>query len=260
MSGNTVKRPHVPTTGYLETNMTDKVNYLELRPDEFRERVGKRPVAYLPLGTIEWHGRQNPLGGDALISTALFERAARRFGGIVFPPLFLGPDRIRQEQDGSMLQGMDYAEDVTVPPQQLYGSCYWVNTGLFMQIVEAVIAQAARAGFKCLVADGHGPSRGHFCANAEGWEKQYGIRLIGARYNMEDGWATQMDHAARNETSLLMAAHPDLVDLDVLSTDRSDWPLGVGGEDPRDSTAQYGEELIEKSLTLIGRAFDRLSV
>ena len=239
--------------------MTERVNYLHLRPGEFRERLAARPVAYLPLGTIEWHGVQNPLGGDALISTALFERAARRFGGIVFPPLFLGPDRIRTEADGRILQGMDYA-DTTVPPQQLAGSCYWAGLGLFLQVVEAVLVQAKRVGFQCVVADGHGPSRGAFCQNAPGWEQQLGLKLIGARYNMGEGWATQNDHAARNETSLLMAAHGDLVDLSLLPADRAEWPMGVGGEDPRDSTAEYGEELYEKSLALIGEALSKLDV
>ena len=186
-------------------------------------------------------------------------RAARRFGGIVFPPLFLGPDRTRVE-DGKVLQGMDCADPVTKPHQQLAGSCYWVSHGFFLQLVENVIAQAKRAGFHCMVADGHGPSRGAFCSNAKHWEEQFGIKLIGANYSIEEGWATQKDHAAKNETSLLMAAYPDLVDLSLLHEDRNEWPLGVGGEDPRDSSAEFGEELFEKTVVLIGRALEKAGV
>ena len=239
--------------------MTEHVHYLHLRPGEFTERLAQRPVGYLPLGTIEWHGVQNPLGGDALISTALFERAAKRFGGIVFPPLFLGPDRSHPADDGGVLQGMDY-DKTNDPPSQLAGSCYWVSGGFFLQLVEAVLVQAKRAGFTCIVADGHGPSRWAFCQAAPGWEEQLGIHLVGARYNIGEGWATQNDHAARNETSLLMAAHPNRVDLSLLPEDRSEWPVAVGGEDPRDSTAEYGEELYEKSLALIGEALQKLGV
>ena len=36
-----------------------------MRPQEFRERLARRPLAYLPLGTLEWHGEQLPLGSDA---------------------------------------------------------------------------------------------------------------------------------------------------------------------------------------------------
>ena len=34
----------------------EKVLYEELFPDEFAERIKKMPVAFLPLGTLEWHG------------------------------------------------------------------------------------------------------------------------------------------------------------------------------------------------------------
>jgi len=240
--------------------MSEKVHYLHLRPGEFQERIGARAVAYLPLGTLEWHGPQNPLGGDALLSTELFERAAVRFGGIVFPPLFLGPDSIT-ERDGKMLNGMDFmGRREGVPEQQLPGSCYWVPEGVFLVLVEAVIAQAKRAGFKCVVADGHGPSRGSFNGYAPRWESQYGISLVGATHSMDGEWVTQRDHAAKNETSLMMAAHPDLVDMSTIPVDRDQWPLGVGGEDPRDSSAEYGKELYEKTLRSLGEALTKVGV
>jgi creatinine amidohydrolase len=228
-----------------------KVRYLELRPHEFRARLAEQPVGYLPLGTLEWHGEQNPLGSDAIISAGLFERAARRFGGIVFPPLFLGPDRIRLEPDGSSLQGMDYA-GVTTPARQLDGSCYHIGEGLFLSLCESILAQAKRAGFRVIVADGHGPSRWAFGRAADGWEQQFGLKLVSVARDFKEGWRSQMDHAARNETSLVMALRPELVDLSLLSPDRSIWPQGVGGEDPRDSTPEHGEECIAASLELIG--------
>ena len=69
-----------------------KVLYAELTPQEFRERLAQAPVAYLPLGTLEWHGEHLPLGSDGLQSQGFFERLARKVGGIVLPMLFLGPD------------------------------------------------------------------------------------------------------------------------------------------------------------------------
>ena len=204
----------------------EKVQYVELLPHEFRERLAERPVGYLPLGTLEWHGEQNALGADALLSHALFTRAAERFGGVVFPPLFLGPDRARREADGTVLIGMDTA-DVTVPPRQLEGSCYWISRGLFLQLVEGVLTQAQRAGFRVVVADGHG---------------------------IEGEWRSQVDHAGKNETSLMLAHYPALVDLGQLPPDRSVWPQGVAGDDPRDATAQHGEECIAASLALIAAA------
>ncbi len=233
-----------------------KVQYLELLPYEFRARLAARPVGYLPLGTLEWHGEQNALGADALQSQALFTRAAQRFGGIVFPPLFLGPDRARMEADGSVLIGMDSAP-VTVPPRQLDGSCYWVSRGLFLQLVEGVLAQARRAGFQVLVADGHGPSRAAFREHAPGWETQFGLHLISPGHRIEGAWQSQVDHAGKNETSLMLAHFPALVDLGRLPAERSVWPQGVAGEDPRDATAAHGEACIAASLALIEEALQQ---
>jgi creatinine amidohydrolase len=236
---------------------TEKVRYLDLLPDEFRARLAARPVAYLPLGTLEWHGEHAPLGSDALISSGLFERAALRFGGIVLPALFLGPDRSRVGPDGRQLVGMEYHESTT-PPRQLDGGAYWVGRGLFLSLCEAVLAQAARAGFTVVVADGHGPSRRAWGEHVDGWEQQFGLRLVAVSRDLRDVWRSQMDHAARNETSLVMALRPGLVDLGRLPADRAVWPQGVGGEDPRDASAAHGEECLEASLAALGEVLARV--
>jgi creatinine amidohydrolase len=239
--------------------VAEKVRYEELLPHEFEARVLQRPVGYLPIGTLEWHGVQNALGADSLQARGVFERAARRFGGIVLPPIWLGPDRIMAQADGSDLVGMDTA-DVTTPHRQLPGSCYWVPKGLFLTLVEAVLAQAKRAGFRCIVADGHGPSRKAWAEMVDSWEKQFDLALVSAIRDFPGKWRTQMDHAGRNETSIMMAVVPELVDLSQLPTDRDVWPQGVGGEDPRDSTPEFGEELIGATVALIGAKLDELGL
>jgi creatinine amidohydrolase len=208
------------------------------------------PIGYLPMGTLEWHGEHGALGTDALISSGVFTRVAQQFGGIVFPPLFLGPDRIRREPDGTLLQGMDYA-DTTTPPRQLDGNCYWLPTGLFQLILENIVVQARRAGFKALVADGHGPSRLVWDTWAPTWQTQYDIRLISVLRDVAPGWQSQIDHAALNETSIMQALHPELVDLSQLPTDRQIFPQGVGGRDPRDATPEYGDDCLNASVELL---------
>ena len=95
---------------------------------------------------------------------------------------------------------------------------------------------------------------------ADHWEQQFGLHLISARRDFPDTWRTQMDHAGRNETSIMMAVAPELVDLSRLPADRGQWPQGIGGEDPRDATVEYGEELLEATLELIGGKLDELGV
>jgi creatinine amidohydrolase len=238
----------------------EKIHYADLLPHEFRARLAARPLGWLPMGTLEWHGEHNPLGSDSIISQGLFERAARKFGGIVFPPLFLGPDRIHPESDGRTLIGMDYS-DKTTPHRQLDGSCYRISEGLFLSIIEAVFEQARRAGFKAMVADGHGPSRWALGRHVEHFENQFGLKIISIQRDLkEKGWLSQMDHAAKNETSLVLALRPELPDLTQLSKDRSVWPQGVAGADPRDASAAYGEECIAASLKLLEEELQRRGI
>ena len=239
--------------------MTEKVDYEDLLPHEFETRLARRPVGYLPLGTLEWHGAHGALGSDLLQSRCLFRRAARRFGGIVLPPIWLGPDQIIAQDQGPDLIGMD-ANDTTTPNRQLPGSLYWIPKGLFLMLIESILAQAARAGFKSIVADGHGPSRGAWAEMVDSWEKQFGLKLISATRDFPGKWRTQMDHAGRNETSILMAVAPELVDLSLLPEDRGQWPQGVLGEDPRDATSAFGEELMEATLALIGAKLDEFGI
>ena len=48
-----------------------KVLYEELLPEECVQRIQEMPVAYLPLGTLEWHGPHMPLGADGIQSKEL---------------------------------------------------------------------------------------------------------------------------------------------------------------------------------------------
>jgi creatinine amidohydrolase len=231
-----------------------KVRFDELLPHEFRRRLAERPIAYLPLGTLEWHGEHLPLGSDAMQSEGLMVRCARRFGGIVMPPIHLGPDRAKPTEDGKTLVGMDYAASTT-PARQLDGSCYWVPAEFHLLLVDAILAQLKRAGFRAVFADGHGPSRTSWIEHLAERRARFGLKLFGVTREIGRQWKSQVDHAARNETSLMMHLRPELVDLSQLSPARSTWPQGVAGEDPRDATAAYGQECLEKSMELVRQMF-----
>ena len=230
----------------------EKVRYSDLLPWEFRQRLAAKPVAYLPLGTLEWHGEHLPLGSDAIQSEGLMIECAKRFGGIVMPPIHLGPDRAWDRGGGEVLHGMDCA-DSTEPHRQLDGSCYWVSNGFFGMLVDAILEQIKRSGFKFVFADGHGPSRRAWREAMAEREQRFGLKLAGVTDEVAQEWKSQMDHAARNETSLVMHYREELVDLGQLSADRSVWPQGVGGEDPRDASAAHGRECMERSVEIVGR-------
>jgi len=234
------------------TKLPEKVLYAELTPQEFRDRLAAAPIAYLPLGTLEWHGEHLPIGSDGLQSYYFFVGLAREVGGIVLPMLFLGPDRI-EEVDGKELYGMDtlgegMPEGQRYKNQQLAGSAYWVPEDTFRTIIEATLKQLKRAGFKIVVAHGHGPSTNFFQKNAADWKEKFGLETFtcwGSEYDRQ-GKGIMVDHAAMNETSLVMALRPDLVQMYRLPEDPNSWPVGVGGRDPRKfASAELGREIIK---------------
>ncbi|TFH20665.1 MAG: hypothetical protein E4H10_16385 [Bacteroidia bacterium] len=68
------------------------MEYTHLTPTYFRSRLAEAPIAYLPLGTLEWHGEHLPVGSDGLQSFSFMKDMAREIGGIVLPMLYLGQD------------------------------------------------------------------------------------------------------------------------------------------------------------------------
>ncbi len=235
--------------------VVEKVRYTELLPNEFRKRLADKPIAYLPLGTLEWHGEHLPLGSDAIISEGLMVEAARRLGGIVLPSIHLGPDRSIMTKEHGQLQGMDFVASSS-PNRQLDGNCYWVSDEFFNSLIDVILEQIRRTGFKAVFADGHGPSRTSWVQQIEDRGARFGLKLFGVEETADLGWKSQVDHAAKNETSLVMALKPELVDLTMLPTDRSIWPVAVDGEDPRGSSSEHGQTCIELSIGILERMFN----
>lgn len=234
-----------------------KVKYVELRPAEFRQRLQQKPLAYLPLGTLEWHGEHLPLGADAIQSEALMIACAQQFGGIVLPPIFLGPDRRMEREDGSYLIGMDYAKS-TSPEQPLTGSCYWVSYDFFKQLIENILEQLNRAGFKAVFADGHGPSRKTWTEMTSTWEKKYKMKLLGIPDAIKAEWNYMIDHAAKNETSITLYVQPSLVDLSVFTQGEHSPVTGVNGEHPVNASTAAGEVIFKKAVQQIGERVESI--
>ena len=230
--------------------MSNKVLYEELTPKEFLARLEEAPIAYLPLGTLEWHGLHLPLGSDGIQSRGLFIELAGRVGGIVLPMLFVGPDRHKKTADGKELYGMDICKCEryrAYEDQQLPGSAYWVDEELFTRLLESVLARLSRAGFKIVVGHGHGPSTKLFQTKSDEWGEKFGLKLMTCwRDDESDGQGFQVDHAGANETSIVMALRPDLVQMENLDPDPNVFPLATGPLDARKhASPELGKKLVE---------------
>lgn len=234
--------------------------YIELCPKEFRERIKKCPVAYLPLGTLEWHGPHNPLGADGIQSEGFFEKFADEYGGIVLPKLFLGPDR-KKEVDGKEYYGIDYSNGdeavVAYEDTMLTGSAYYVDDRLFDMMLMNIAKQLKRAGFQILVAHGHGPSTFAFQRLQKRFKEEYALLTL-TLFDLDviDELKFQNDHAACNETSIMMALREDLVHMEY---NDQEVMKAVYGKDPRVyASVDFGNKIIDTNMKALKATLDKI--
>jgi len=128
----------------------DEVRIQYLRPGELLHIQENFPVAYQPVGTIEWHGRQNPLGCDTIKAESICIQAAKITGGAVMPPIYFGTDSSWDCGHG-LGRGMD-----AVAGFQLPGSFYQMPEPLLENFYKAAFENYLSRGFKLvLIVSGH---------------------------------------------------------------------------------------------------------
>jgi creatinine amidohydrolase len=218
-----------------------EVCYERLHPAELEAAVARCPLAYVPLGPLEFHGPHLPFGVDAFEAHALCVRAAVRSGGVVLPPAYLASGCL------------DLPFTLDFDPELVHA---WAR---------ATVAQLARRSFRAVVVlTGHGPlDLNHLlkraCREAEAEQPglaAYGLcwlELNAARLTEpEPDEPTTVDHAARIETSWMLALEPALVRLERLSDDPQAAHVGVYGPNPRFTASRsFGEEQLEAGATLL---------
>lgn len=265
MIGSLILLLYFPLGSYAFLSEYDSVRWAHITPDQFQARVRQTPVAYLPLGTLEWHGEHMPLGSDGLQPEAFFCQLAQRIGGVVLPMIFLGVD-IEVEKDGEKFYGMDnYDREYKLKePEKLAGSAYYTPERLFDMMIEQIVANIVRQGIKILVVHGHHPSmiRAEHLANQ--LNALYGIKIISCRNGNSEppliaSNPLQADHGAANETSIMMNYYPELVHIDKLGDDLSRFPKGLGGEDPRiGASPQRGKKIVDVQLERMSKIIKSL--
>jgi creatinine amidohydrolase len=195
-----------PRAESTETNtLSPDVQMQFMRPGQL-EAAGRRfPVAYVPFGCIEWHGRHLPLGTDALKAHGILVKCAERYGGAVYPPVYFH-------------SGFD--QDHLVPVitnlfQRLKASGFRVIIGVSGHNVKHQIEMIDKA-LEPVVADGT-------VAGIGLWE-----------ISLSRGPESNTDHAAKWETSDMMFFYPETVDLLELGTGplapKMKPPDGIGGK------------------------------
>jgi creatinine amidohydrolase len=240
-----------------------EVRYHMLRPEQVVERRKKCPVAYIPIGTLEWHGLHNPLGADTLQAEGLAVLCAQKGGGLAFPPLYYGENRIEGLMEANaadrdkIAEHMDLSPDNFLPDRHPYSAIEQAIN--YQKLLIHILAEAESLGFQLgVLIAGHYPLIDH----ARAAVLQFNKRLYSRKHGMlawacidylliADKYDCAGDHAGGWETSHLLALHPDTVNMKKLLP-KGEKLVGAGGKmDPQDANADFGQETLEASAEII---------
>lgn len=248
--------------------MNPEVRYHMLRPGQIRKRREEYPVAYVPIGTIEWHGLHNPTGADTLQADGLSILCAQKGGGLVFPPLYYGESRSESLMEANAPDREDIAAGMGLDPdnflpEQLPFTPMEQSLN-YERLLIHILAEVMSLGFELgVLVAGHYPLIDHARAAVLKFNKwrpaRYGGMLAWACIDyhfLTDRYDCAGDHAAGWETSHLMHLHPETVDLSLLPP-KGEHLVGVGGKmAPQDANAAFGRETIEASAEYIMKEVD----
>jgi len=229
--------------------MAENVRFEEMLPHQVAEARNRRPVAYLPVGGLEWHGRHNCVGLDAVKIHAVCMHVARETGGVVFPALFYGDPREHHLMDANHdpegLIAADY--DLTkrnFAPGYMNDSPY-EKPETYARLLVHCLDEMASFGFEVLViAAGHYPLLAPARAACQLFYRDRGaIAWAFTGYELvRDEIPSAGDHAGPWETSLMLALRPERVDLE-----RAEGPSAIPGlyEKVRaESSAEFGRKAL----------------
>lgn len=237
------------------------VQYERLRPAQIVARREACPVAYLPIGTIEWHGDHNPVGLDSLKIHALLVRCAHEIGGLVFPSLHYGENREQTLMDSNAASREQIAEKMALPadnfaPGHMVESISEQNRN-YLSLLVHVLHEIKSLGFKVVVIGaGHYPLLGHARAAAAHFHQEQSrpkmIAWAMSGYELvQDQFEPCGDHAGKWETSLLMHLDPGMQDLTVLPEDRSEEIVGTSNNGVQDSNTEFGQEAVAAIVRVV---------
>jgi creatinine amidohydrolase len=209
------------------------------------------PVAWVPLGAIEYHADHLPFGTDGFTSHAVVERAARSVGGVVLPWSALTMSTLH------LPWSLRYSPD------------------LVEATMRATVMQVAAHGARVVVVHtGHAPLDlihlvKRVCVQIELSEpggadfRAYGLCYLELNAALGTGlgtdWPVAVDHGSITETSWIMATEPDLVDLPRLPEDPSARMPGVYGPNPRGrASPELGRQQIDACADLLATRVAKL--
>ena len=165
-------------------------------------------VCVIPIGIMEKHGPQLPLGTDLFEAREIVTTAVKKEYAVVFPPYFTGQIFEAKHQPGAVA----YSND------------------LMWKMLQETCTELSRNGLKkIIILNGHGGNTNflqYFCQCQLMSTKDYIVVLFqqssDANYDKqihELEKAKVDDHAGEGETSMMYFIRPDLVDINAIKSE-----------------------------------------
>lgn len=215
--------------------MKKEIKFENLHPADLQHIIENESIAYLPLGSLEWHERHLPFGVDAIIAYEIGIKSVKSTGGTVLPPLYIGTDTIYNE-GGKEYRGMNIQAK-----RVLEGSIYPLKREVFKEVVLQILQNLQRQGFKnVVVIAGHCEPEQLKVLNEVTANNSLDMKIIQFP-NETTFFEGSLDHAGEIETRLIMYLRPKLVQLNKLS---KPYTAIVGG-DPHKATRKEGKKQFE---------------
>ena len=219
-----------------------------MRPEQIRDALAIKSVAYIPIGATEFHQEHLPIGLDTLNAQGLTCMTASRTGGIVLPPLYVGTGGGNKSYPWTIM--MEDSKEIRAILE---------NTLRRLEIFEIELA---------VIFSGHfAPEQLDLIESiSKDWNSSGNkMKVLALSINMEIRDSMAPDHAGIFETTVLSYFHPESVDISALP-DAQEFPLedidedvfglqrhdpahilwGVFGPDPRNYDPSMAEALVTK--------------
>ncbi len=241
---NTISRTYVSE---LTVNLQDAL------PHQLKQAIDGEWPLLVPAGCVEYHGPHLPFGVDTFIVQELLRRVAERVNCLVAPPLWYGPT-------GYAVTGPDQGTvDVSTERfgrhvKDVLGSFWdvgfhWIVVAIHHQQMDGPEALAIRQAAAEVTFEKTLTQRG------PAWWGKAPLPLSDNVFERIQVWPSVLpeaagqgivmaDHAGFYETSLLMAARPELADLGRLEAGVP-WYCDTAESKARSASVEEGERMFQ---------------
>jgi len=181
----------------------DSMNWQELRSPELRS-LSRDTLLVVPTASIEQHGPHLPVGTDSYIAEAFASALDREFEGrlLILPVQRLGCSEHHMAFPGTLTLQHETFE------------------GVILEVLDSMVRQGFR---RFLILNSHGGNQAiggviaekaaHRWPDAQVVFTSWWRVAAGRLKNLVEGAFPSVGHACEFETSLMLALHPDLVNM-----------------------------------------------